>query len=86
MILLFFSHVDSARRWRKALAEVIPELEFRFWPDEIGNPLQIDYVLGWKIPKGELQRYPNLKAIYSLGAGIDHIAGDPDLPRHLPVS
>ena len=86
MILLFFSHVDSARRWRKALAEVIPELEFRFWPDEIGNPLQIDYVLGWKIPKGELQRYPNLKAIFSLGAGVDHIVGDSDLPRHLPVS
>ena len=86
MILLFFSHVDSARRWRKALADVIPELEFRFWPDEIGNPLQIDYVLGWKIPKSELQRYPNLKAIFSLGAGIDHIVGDSDLPRHLPVS
>ena len=86
MILLFISNEDSARRWRVALIKALPELEFRFWPDEVGDPSEIDYVLAWKPPKGEIKRYPNLKAILSLGAGIDHLAEDPELPRHIPVS
>ena len=86
MILLFISNEDSARRWRAALSEAIPELEFRFWPDEVGDPSEIDYVLAWKPPKGEIKRYPNLKAILSIGAGIDHLAEDPELPSHIPVS
>ena len=86
MILLFISNEDSARRWRAALSKAIPELEFRFWPDEVGDPSEIDYVLAWKPPKGEIKRYPNLKAILSIGAGIDHLAEDPELPSHIPVS
>ncbi len=86
MILLFISNEDSSRRWRDALSKALPELEFRFWPDEIGDPSEIDYVLAWKPPKGEIKRYPNLKAILSLGAGIDHLAEDPELPSHIPVS
>ena len=86
MILLFISHEDSAKRWRKALSVALPELEFRFWPDEIGDPSEIDYILAWKPPKGEIKRYPNLKAILSIGAGIDHLAEDPELPSHIPVS
>ena len=86
MILLFISNEDSSRRWRVALSKALPELEFRFWPDEIGDPSEIDYVLAWKPPKGEMKRYPNLKAILSLGAGIDHLAEDPELPSHIPVS
>jgi len=86
LILLFISNEESSRRWRDALSKSLPELEFRFWPDEVGDPAEIDYVLAWKPPKGEIKRYPNLKAILSLGAGIDHLAEDPELPRHIPVS
>jgi glyoxylate/hydroxypyruvate reductase A len=28
---------------------------------------------------------PNLKMIFGLGAGIDHLLRDPDLPRHAPI-
>src|SRR3546814_15035008 len=43
------------------------------------------YALVWQPPKGELKRYPNLKAIFSVGAGIDHLASDPDLPPGIPI-
>ena len=32
-------------------------------------------------PHGLLAKFPNLKAIINLGAGVDHLLADPDLPR-----
>jgi glyoxylate/hydroxypyruvate reductase A len=79
MALLFRSSVDSAKRWRAAIGELIPGLEARVWPD-IGDPADIEYALVWKPPPGMLASLPNLKLILSLGAGVDHIFTDPQLP------
>jgi len=86
MKLLFISDEDRAEPWREALIEELPELDFRIWPDEAGDAAEIDYALVWKPPAGVLKRFPNLKMIQSLGAGIDHLAVDPKLPREVPVS
>lgn len=40
----------------------------------------IDYALVWKHPAGALVGLPNLKLVISMGAGVDHIFADPDLP------
>ena len=66
------------------MAAARPGLETVPWPYE-GDPAAIGYALVWAPPRGELAGYPNLKAIFSVGAGIDHFKSDPDLPRHLPV-
>jgi glyoxylate/hydroxypyruvate reductase A len=84
MALLFRSTVDSAARWRAQLTRLTRELEVRVWP-EIGNPAEIDYALVWRPEPGFLASLPNLKLILSLGAGVDHLLGDPRLPRHLPI-
>lgn len=84
MALLFYSTVDSEARWRDALARLDPGLDFRVWP-EIGNPGEIDYALVWRPPPGLLASLPELKLILSLGAGVDHVLGDPQLPQHLPI-
>jgi glyoxylate/hydroxypyruvate reductase len=39
----------------------------------------------WRPEPGFLASLPNLKLILSLGAGVDHLLGDPQLPRHLPI-
>ncbi|MCV0395025.1 MAG: glyoxylate/hydroxypyruvate reductase A [Rhizobiaceae bacterium] len=44
-----------------------------------GDP-SIDYAVVWHHPRGLLAGLPNLKAIFSIGAGVDHIMSDPDLP------
>lgn len=83
MALLFLSEYDPADVWREALRAELPDLEFRVWPSEIGDPEDIDTALVWLPPPGELSCYPNLKAILSLGAGIDAMIKDetlPDLP------
>jgi glyoxylate/hydroxypyruvate reductase len=84
MALLFKSETDRASLWREAFARLAPEIEFREWP-EVGDPAEIEFALVWKPAKGDLKRYPNLKAIFSLGAGIEHIFSDPELPKHIPV-
>jgi glyoxylate/hydroxypyruvate reductase len=84
MALLFCSSVDSSARWQVQLERLSGTMEIRVWP-EIGDPAEIDYALVWRPAPGLLASLPNLKLILSLGAGIDHILGDPLLPRAVPI-
>lgn len=84
MALLFHSDIDSAADWRAALGALLPELELRVWP-AIGDPRDIDAALVWRPPPGLLASLPNLKLIASLGAGVDHIFADPQLPAQVPI-
>lgn len=47
---------------------------------EIGDPAAVDYACVWKQPAGLLASLPNLKAVFSLGAGVDHLLADAALP------
>jgi glyoxylate/hydroxypyruvate reductase len=62
----------------------MPMLEIRLWPDA-GDPAEIDYVLAWNHPDGFLMRFSNLRAIYSMGAGVDRLLKDPGLPEGVPI-
>ncbi len=75
---------SRAEWWRDALQKLLPEIECRDW-DDPGDRAAVDYAVVWKPPPGGLKSFPNLKAVVSMGAGIDHLLADPELPRHLPV-
>jgi glyoxylate/hydroxypyruvate reductase A len=83
--MLFQSDIDRGRWWAEELGKRIPDLSLRVWP-EIGEVDEIDYALVWKPELGLLASLPNLKAIFSLGAGVDHIFRDPDLPADVPIT
>ena len=70
--------------WSNGLKETMPEMDVRVYPDE-GDVNEVEYTVVWKHPRGILNKYPNLKAILSLGAGVDHIISDPELPEGLPI-
>jgi glyoxylate/hydroxypyruvate reductase A len=40
----------------------------------------VGYAITWHPPLGLLAQCENLQAIFSLGAGVDHVLRDPDLP------
>ena len=61
-----------------------PDIDLRIWP-ETGNESDIDFTVTWNHPPGILNRFPNLLAISSYGAGVDHILSDPNLPRNVPI-
>lgn len=44
-----------------------------------------EIALVWSPPPGRLAQLKSLKLIVSLGQGVDHLLGDPDLPDDVPV-
>ncbi len=85
MALLFQSTFDRPDWWADELSARIAGLDLRLWP-EAGPPEDIEFALVWKPPPGMLSQFPNLKAIFSIGAGVDHIFADPELPPDVPIT
>lgn len=84
MALLLKSDATRLTLWYDAFQSQAPELEVRTYP-ELGRREDIEYALLWQPPPGLLATLPNLKVVFSVGAGIDHLLKDPELPRHLPL-
>ncbi|MGC2413582.1 MAG: glyoxylate/hydroxypyruvate reductase A [Stellaceae bacterium] len=84
MAILFRSTPAATVRWRPLLGELMPQHEFRFWPD-LGDKASIEYALVWQPERGMLASLPNLKLIVGLGAGVDHLLGDPLFPKAVPI-
>ncbi len=58
--------------------------EVSLWPD-VRDASDFDYACAWKAPAGLLAQFPKLKAIFSLGAGVDHLLQDKTLPN-VPIA
>lgn len=70
---------DGADSWGDAMRALDPAIDFRVWPNT-GAVEDIEFVLAWKPRSGDLSRYPNLKAVFWLGAGVDWLLEQNDLP------
>jgi len=84
MALIFRTEFARVPAWRDAFRRHAPEIEFRDW-EAPGNVDEIEFALVWNPPPGVLRTFPNLKVVFSLGAGVDHLMSDPDLPVGVPV-
>jgi len=71
--------------WQAGFAEMMPDLDVRWWDDPAIDPDAVTHVLVWEPQPGRLARYPNLSVIFSSAAGVDHITCDPDLPSGVPI-
>lgn len=65
--------------WINELAKAAPDRPVTLEPDGAADP-SIDYAVVWKQRPALLSKLPNLKVIFSLGAGVDHVFADPELP------
>jgi glyoxylate/hydroxypyruvate reductase A len=79
MAILVNNHRGETRPWVDALAACLPEFELHSYP-AIPSNADIEYAVVWHHPHGDLMNYPNLKAILILGAGMDHIDKELELP------
>jgi glyoxylate/hydroxypyruvate reductase A len=70
--------------WRARIKALHPNDEIFSLHDSY-DPATIHHALCWRHPHGLLASLPNLKSIHSLGAGVDHLLADPDLPKDVPV-
>ncbi len=66
--------------WDQLFRTLAPQHDIRLWPEHLGNPADVSYACVWRPPHGMLAGLPKLKAIFSLGAGVDDLLTDPKLP------
>ena len=74
--VLLAANAFDPQRWKTLLSarrEVVLE------PDRADDPT-IAYAVVWQQRPGLMESLPNLKAIFSVGAGVDHLVSDPRLP------
>lgn len=77
VLLLLCFGVDLAP-WVRAFDALAPDLDLRA-AEAPGAAAEVDYVLAWNVPVEGFRPLPNLKAVFSLGAGVDDLVGRPDL-------
>lgn len=68
-------------QWRDALAAELPKARIHAWP---GAPA-CDYAVLWKPPSALFADHPELKAIFSLGAGVNGLLATPGFPTGTPL-
>ena len=79
MSILLNNQFDPSSGWQAALSKELPTMTIASYPD-VPDTAAIHYGVVWGHPFGDLKRYPNLRAVFSLGAGMEHLLNDPELP------
>ena len=86
MAVLLSTKAHTMQDWKAALLAVDPSLEIRLFPDA-GEAADIEAAVVWTAhDMAELKRYPKLKLIVSMGAGVDHLFRPPGPPPGVPVA
>ncbi|MEZ5796471.1 MAG: glyoxylate/hydroxypyruvate reductase A [Paracoccaceae bacterium] len=83
-IAVYLGEAQETAEWIALLARLLPE----FTVEDMENPADpaaVEYAVVWAPPAGAIARFANLRAVVSIGAGVDHVLRDPDLPQHLPI-
>jgi glyoxylate/hydroxypyruvate reductase len=81
---LFVTPTWDGQAWATHMGKAMPTRSVRVWPD-MGPVRDVHYVAAWLPPANVLKSLPNLKVIFSLGAGVDAILSDPSLPPDKPI-
>ncbi len=79
--------VDPRRRqwWKQIIQSKLPELKVVLLDEDDYDPLDVRYAIVWNPPMGMFGRFPNLKCVASVGAGVSHILKDPGYPAQIPI-
>jgi glyoxylate/hydroxypyruvate reductase A len=77
--MVFYSAFDEFAAWKNAIEAELPDLDVVQASDE-PDPALVRYGLVWKPPIRFFERYPGLKLVTILGAGVDFLVGREDLP------
>jgi glyoxylate/hydroxypyruvate reductase A len=85
MSLLLIATGWDLPSWRDRFQRHLPDMEI-VAPGEPFDRRAVRFAATWKHPAGALAGLPALEAIFSLGAGVDHVFADPRLPDGVPIT
>ena len=81
MAILLNNDGANHAAWQSELQNLLPTMAVYCYPDIDEQVAQeIEFALLWNHPTQDLWRYPNLKGICGLGAGLDHLGDLQQLP------
>ncbi|HTO42139.1 MAG TPA: glyoxylate/hydroxypyruvate reductase A [Rhizomicrobium sp.] len=83
--LLFVVPLNWAPLWEGLVRAGDPDLDVLVHGRDAYAPQDVDYALSFQPPLGLFASLPGLKAVFSLGAGVDGFLADTDYPRHVPL-
>lgn len=84
MSLLIISNAHDLEAWEKALLNEDDEIDIEIWPN-ISEPEKVQFAITWNHPEHSLDNFPNLKAVSSMGAGVNHILNDETVPDDVNI-
>lgn len=85
MSVLLISPNRDPKIWVESLKNFDPGVDLVVYPEE-HDPEDIDYAITWNHPPGIFRNYPNLEVVASMGAGVDHIMRDQDIPEEVKIT
>lgn len=88
MSLLFYSLWGKEEEvWAGHLKKGLKDIPLYFSGDiDKIDKDEINFAAVWKPPKGYLEQFPNLKVIFSLGAGVDHLyLNETSIAEDIPI-
>lgn len=83
MSLVYKADLERGEEWSELFRQLAPQIPFYIWP-ETGPLEDVRYLVVWQPPDRLAERFPHLEVLFSVGAGVDQLAGA-DIPVHLPV-
>ncbi len=83
-VAVYLPLADKTQWWVDMLQDLLPGWTVQPL-DEVTDPEAVTYAVVWRPRTGDLAKLPNLKAIVSIGAGIDHVLADEALPQGVPI-
>jgi len=84
--VLISSSVWDPKPWVEGLSKSELVGEIHVWPTQ-ADLTNVEALFVWKpLESGVISLMPNLKWISSLGAGVDHLMTDPQIPANIPIT
>ncbi|MGY0587672.1 MAG: 2-hydroxyacid dehydrogenase [Paraglaciecola chathamensis] len=81
--VLFRGPQSRNDNWQTLFADALPDVTWHHWP-HVEDKAAIELMIVWKLPRDYQQDYPNLKVIFSVGAGVDQL-DLASVPEHIQV-
>ena len=81
MSLLLVAPNKDLEPLKKSILSLDANIDVEIWP-RVANKERVTFAVAWNHPKNVFLDYPNIKAISSLGAGINHLLNDNTIPTN----
>jgi len=70
--------------WISRLSPMLPDFTICSWHDDVEKE-QVEYIIGWCPDARWVNTFPNLKALVSIGSGVDHVLHLDELRPEIPI-